>query len=226
MFLGGKVFALVFVALGPFGVGEWGGGQLGDDQLAIVGVALREGFATGGPSRAADQEQQGRFLGLFLLHSAPPWLDIDSYLPYEGKVVIHNKTATDLSVRIPRWVDRSAVEVKVAAVPVLVFSTTALPGLAALVLRPAIVTLLPVASVFTIKASMPIPAGLNEKCCPQNSYSTLCKETEIVFRAASAGMPELTMERWSLALVFRELNYLYELELMREWSALLPEGAL
>jgi len=49
---------------------------------------------------------------------------------------------------------------------------------------------------------------------------------QIVRVPASAGMPELTMERWSLALVFRELNYLYELELMREWSALLPEGAL
>ena len=44
-----------------------------------------------------------------LLNRASPWLDVDSYLPYEGKVVIHNKTAKSLAVRIPRWVDAGAV---------------------------------------------------------------------------------------------------------------------
>jgi hypothetical protein len=47
-----------------------------------------------------------------LLNRASPWLDIDSYLPYEGKVVIHNKTASKLSVRIPSWASRAAVQVK------------------------------------------------------------------------------------------------------------------
>ena len=28
-----------------------------------------------------------------LLNRVSPWMDIDSYLPYEGKVVLHNKTA-------------------------------------------------------------------------------------------------------------------------------------
>jgi hypothetical protein len=36
-----------------------------------------------------------------LLNRASPWLDVDSHLPYEGKVVIRNKTAKKLSVRIP-----------------------------------------------------------------------------------------------------------------------------
>jgi hypothetical protein len=45
-----------------------------------------------------------------LLNRASPWLDIDSYLPYEGKVVIKNKTAKSLSVRIPDWVDRKSVK--------------------------------------------------------------------------------------------------------------------
>src|SRR6185295_1476171 len=45
-----------------------------------------------------------------LLNRASPWLDIDSYLPYEGKVVIRNKTARKLLVRIPRWVNRSALQ--------------------------------------------------------------------------------------------------------------------
>lgn len=40
-----------------------------------------------------------------LLNRASPWLDIDSYLPYEGKVVIKNKTAKSISVRVPLWVD-------------------------------------------------------------------------------------------------------------------------
>jgi hypothetical protein len=44
-----------------------------------------------------------------LLNRASPWLDLDSYLPYEGKVVITNKEAQKLSVRIPAWVDKRAV---------------------------------------------------------------------------------------------------------------------
>ena len=39
-----------------------------------------------------------------LLNRASPWLDIDSYLPYAGKVVVKNKTARTISLRIPRWV--------------------------------------------------------------------------------------------------------------------------
>ena len=48
-----------------------------------------------------------------LLNRASPWLDIDSYLPYEGKVVIRNKTAKRISVRIPMWVNETAVKCKV-----------------------------------------------------------------------------------------------------------------
>ena len=45
------------------------------------------------------------------LNRASPWLDLDSYLPYEGKLVIHNKTTRKLSVRIPAWLEmgRSSV---------------------------------------------------------------------------------------------------------------------
>ena len=42
-----------------------------------------------------------------LLNRASPWLDVDSYLPYEGKMVIRNKTCERVSIRIPSWVDRS-----------------------------------------------------------------------------------------------------------------------
>ncbi len=48
-----------------------------------------------------------------LLNRASPWLDVDSYLPYEGKVVIRNKTARRIAVRIPAWVDRGKLRCSV-----------------------------------------------------------------------------------------------------------------
>jgi hypothetical protein len=44
-----------------------------------------------------------------LLNRASAWLDIDSYLPYEGKVVLQNKTCREIHVRIPKWVERRAI---------------------------------------------------------------------------------------------------------------------
>jgi hypothetical protein len=46
-----------------------------------------------------------------LLNRVSPWIDIDSYLPYEGKVVLHNKTAKAAYVRLPHFVDPSKVQV-------------------------------------------------------------------------------------------------------------------
>ena len=48
-----------------------------------------------------------------LMNRASPWLDIDSHLPYEGKVVLKNKTAKRMHVRIPMWVDKQAVQCQV-----------------------------------------------------------------------------------------------------------------
>jgi hypothetical protein len=44
-----------------------------------------------------------------LLNRASPWMDIDSYLPYEGKVVLRNKVAHEVLVRIPLYVDKKSV---------------------------------------------------------------------------------------------------------------------
>ena len=44
-----------------------------------------------------------------LLNRASPWLDIDSYLPYEGKVVLKNKVCKETFVRIPLWVEKDTV---------------------------------------------------------------------------------------------------------------------
>ena len=44
-----------------------------------------------------------------LLNRASPWIDVDSYLPYEGRVQLKNKTANSVAVRIPGWVKIDAV---------------------------------------------------------------------------------------------------------------------
>jgi len=46
-----------------------------------------------------------------LLNRVSPWMDVDSYLPYEGKVVLHNKTAKAAYVRLPYSVDPRDVQV-------------------------------------------------------------------------------------------------------------------
>ena len=52
-----------------------------------------------------------------LLNRASPWLDIDSHLPYEGKVVIHNKTAQMISIRMPCWADRAKITCAIDGAP-------------------------------------------------------------------------------------------------------------
>jgi hypothetical protein len=47
-----------------------------------------------------------------LLNRASTWLDIDSYLPYEGKVVLKNRATQSILVRIPGWVDKNTVRVR------------------------------------------------------------------------------------------------------------------
>ena len=48
-----------------------------------------------------------------LLNRVSEWLDIDSYLPYQGKAVIKNKTAKRIHVRIPVWADKNSVKVAI-----------------------------------------------------------------------------------------------------------------
>ena len=44
------------------------------------------------------------------LNRASPWMAVDSYVPYEGKVVLHNKLAHVALVRIPEWVEADKIE--------------------------------------------------------------------------------------------------------------------
>lgn len=45
-----------------------------------------------------------------MLNRRSPWVDVESSLPYEGKVVLRNKTAKSLCVRISDWIDRNVVK--------------------------------------------------------------------------------------------------------------------
>ena len=44
------------------------------------------------------------------LNRVSPWMDVESHLPYEGKVVLTNKKARTALVRIPEWVDRATLK--------------------------------------------------------------------------------------------------------------------
>lgn len=48
-----------------------------------------------------------------LLNRAAKCIDVDSYLPYEGKVVIHNKSSKNLRVRIPYWVVKKDLKITI-----------------------------------------------------------------------------------------------------------------
>ena len=51
-----------------------------------------------------------------LLNRATPWLDVNSFLPYEGRVVVINKLAETLLVRMPRWTNKGDVTCEVDGV--------------------------------------------------------------------------------------------------------------
>jgi hypothetical protein len=48
--------------------------------------------------------KEGKLAVNLLLNRASKWADIDSYIPYQGRVVIKVKQPLQLSVRIPEWV--------------------------------------------------------------------------------------------------------------------------
>lgn len=53
-----------------------------------------------------------------LMNRASKWADIDSHIPYQGRIDINIKQSLKLSVRIPGWVDKTEVQVTVDEDPV------------------------------------------------------------------------------------------------------------
>ena len=50
------------------------------------------------------RHQDGKLRVNLLLNRASPWADVDSYVPYLGRVDVRAKQAVDLEIRIPEWV--------------------------------------------------------------------------------------------------------------------------
>ncbi len=50
------------------------------------------------------RHQNGKLQVNLLLNRASPWVDVDSYIPYQGRVDVKVKRPVDLAVRIPEWV--------------------------------------------------------------------------------------------------------------------------
>jgi hypothetical protein len=51
-----------------------------------------------------DKEAKLAQVNLFL-NRVSPWLDLESYLPYEGKIILRNKQARTIFVRLPMWLN-------------------------------------------------------------------------------------------------------------------------
>lgn len=66
-------------------------------------------YAWEGTLRESDHTAQVNLL----LNRSSHLLDLDSYLPFEGRVVIHNKNAHRIAVRIPFWVRRDDIMVSI-----------------------------------------------------------------------------------------------------------------
>ena len=85
------------------------------------GWALAQGCCTGNGTKGlyyawegAVREDGGLTQVNLLLNRAAKSLDVDSYLPYQGKVVIRNKGASRIAVRIPSWVERRELRTDVS----------------------------------------------------------------------------------------------------------------
>jgi hypothetical protein len=63
-------------------------------------------------SNIVTKDEEGVWVNL-LLNRATKWVDVNSYSPYEGRVEVTVKNATDLFIRLPEWVDKSKVAVTV-----------------------------------------------------------------------------------------------------------------
>ncbi|MBN1918822.1 MAG: hypothetical protein JW889_13030 [Verrucomicrobia bacterium] len=96
-------------------VGSWAGWALANDWVNPGRAGIMQ-CCTGNAARTlyyiwdaiVTAEGAGARIN-FLLNRASAWLDVDSHLPYEGKVIIRNKTAKKLSVRIPEETPRECV---------------------------------------------------------------------------------------------------------------------
>ncbi|GBF78518.1 hypothetical protein PA598K_07175 [Paenibacillus sp. 598K] len=86
-----------------------GRGHTNDIQICCLGSGTR-GLYMGWSNTVT--EQDGRVSVNFLLNRGSVWLDVDSYLPHEGKVVLHiRRDIRELRVRVPEWAGYTKVRI-------------------------------------------------------------------------------------------------------------------
>ena len=102
-------------------VGAFAGWPKANDWWAGVGPGIMH-CCTGNATRAIYYvwenmlERQDSALRVNLLMNRPsPWADVESHIPYVGRVDVKVKKPVDLSIRIPEWVKAGDVRVQVDA---------------------------------------------------------------------------------------------------------------
>jgi hypothetical protein len=125
--------------VGPRLLGSFAGFASANDYFTPVSHAPGPmvGCCTGNGARALYyvwknivREKEGRLKVNLLLNRASRWADVDSYIPYEGRVDIHMKTTEELFVRIPEWVqpDQVRFEIGKKNIPLMWSGRYASPG--------------------------------------------------------------------------------------------------
>jgi hypothetical protein len=71
--------------------------------VATASTAAAFYYAWHGITRFDEQAKLAQ-VNLFL-NRVSPWLDMESYLPYEGKIILRNKQASTVLVRLPMWLN-------------------------------------------------------------------------------------------------------------------------
>jgi hypothetical protein len=105
-------------------VGNFSGWASANDYLASENEPFISACCTGNAARTLFYVwdnmitfDAGRLVLHLLLNRASPWADINSFIPYEGRVDIKTKMALDLEVRIPEWVKAEEVVCSVDGAP-------------------------------------------------------------------------------------------------------------
>ena len=117
------------------------------------------------------------------LNRASDWMDIDSYLPYEGKVVLRNKKARAAWVRIPSWVERKKLKSFVngkPAEPALVGNSLFFENLG---------------KTDTIRLQFPVPEETDEHIIHRTKYMATYRGSTIVDIKRWTPAPRFTVDK-------------------------------
>ncbi len=92
-------------------VGSFSGWASGNEYLIRMSQPLVSACCTGNGSRALFYVwrdmihfDQGRLRLHLLFNRASPWADVNSFIPYEGRVDVNLKANCNLDIRLPEWV--------------------------------------------------------------------------------------------------------------------------